>query len=752
MRSLLLVLGFLLNATSLLAQHTVHIHIRSNEGGSAVESAYVNVYQREPKMLLQTQATDSAGNVVLTIDKFPIELNISAFGYDKEHLVLESKPTSVLTIFLIKRFSSLNEVVVTGVAAPIKPQNALASYKIITAESIRSQGAITLNEALSTQLNINIGSDPVLGSSVRMQGISGDKVKVMVDGVALNGRENGNIDLGQINLANVQRVELVQGPMSIIYGSDALGGVINVIEKENRKPYELQATANYETIGKYNFNLAAARSWKKHTLSIGGGRNYFEGWKYLDTMMTSNGDTIHPQRNLLFKPKTQYLANLSYQYRAKSGFKLNFATDYLNEGVSNKGMISVYSPYKITAQDEYYHTDRVITRLGLEGKLHTGNWKVLNGYVLYKRVRSTYLTDMTTLNETLSSDPGVQDTSRFADITSRGIYQRNWGKLELTSGYDIGIQQGYTKKISGDDHAIQDYAAFAMVSIPFLKNEKLKVQPGLRAAYNTKFSSPLIPALNLLFNVAPRVQVRASYAKGFRAPSLKEMYLQFVDVNHRVFGNENLKPEVGQHVQFSLSAMVHKKNANYTQVMLTGYYNDVTNGIVLVKVYPDKPTDITYQYANQSRMRNTIGSLQVEGQQQNLHYMLGYSYVQTLGQDSLKGFGANEATGNLSYYWQKVKLNFSMFYKYTGAQPFLRMAIDGSANYDGRQPAYQMMDASIERKFLNKKFSITAGVKNIFNVQSLSATGLTQGGVHSGNGTLNFLPRSVFTTLRFTVD
>ena len=377
---------------------------------------------------------------------------------------------------------------------------------------------------------------------------------------------------------------------------------------------------------------------------------------------------------------------------------------------------------------------------------------MLNGFAYYKRTRNTYSKDLTTLAQDLSTDPGVQDTSKFNDITSRGIYSNKFKLFELTAGYDMTIQQAFSKKISGDDHFINDYAAFALATVPFLKDEKLKLQLGLRASYNTRFKAPLIPAVNILYGLSDRMQLRASYAKGFRAPSLKEMYLSFIDVNHQIYGNEDLRSELGDHIQLSLSRMLYKKNGDYAQLLVTGYFNDVKDGIVLVPVHPEDSNSLEYTYANLSQQKNAIGSAQLEGQLENFHYMVGYSYSHTFGDEGYSAFDAHELSSNLNYHWLGAKLNFGAFYKYTSVQPFLRPNIDGSAYYDGRQPGYHMLDASVERKFWKKRLSLTVGVKNIFDVQTLTVTGLTTGGAHSGNGALNFLPRSLFTTLRVTID
>ena len=93
------------------------------------------------------------------------------------------------------------------------------------------------------------------------------------------GRMNGNIDISQLNLYNVDHIEVIEGPMSVIYGSNALAGVINIITKENKNTRLSAFGKGYiESVGIYNFDLGA--SWKKkdHVFSLSGGRNFFDGY------------------------------------------------------------------------------------------------------------------------------------------------------------------------------------------------------------------------------------------------------------------------------------------------------------------------------------------------------------------------------------------------------------------------------------------------------------------------------------------
>jgi len=108
---------------------------------------------------------------------------------------------------------------------------------------------------MNTQLNIRIGQDNILGSSMSINGLSGQNVKVMVDGVPVIGRLEGNIDLSQINMNNVSKIEIIEGPMSTIYGTDALGGVVNIITQDPVSDgMQFDANGYYESVYQVNFD------------------------------------------------------------------------------------------------------------------------------------------------------------------------------------------------------------------------------------------------------------------------------------------------------------------------------------------------------------------------------------------------------------------------------------------------------------------------------------------------------------------
>lgn len=755
-RSILQVAILVLLSVCAQAQ-TLRFTVLEKESRQPIELAYVNVYELPNNAIQNTVQTDVMGLAELPLNKYPCKIEIVLQGYERYEREFVSAPLNTsMTIALGKKYSLLDEVVVTGVSEPVRIKDALSSYKVITRAMIDAQGAVTLNEALKNQLNMTVGNDGILGSTLRMQNMGGEKIKVLIDGMPVNGRENGNINLSQINMNNVERIEVIQGPMSVVYGTDALGGVINVITKKEHKKIGGRINTYYESVGRYNVDGAFTYKLKeKHQFTLGGGRNFFQGYQSLDTPMTANGQTARIERSYYFKPNEQYIANLAYGYSAKSGFKLNVASDFLKEKVINKGGMHVFNAFEAKAFDEYYHTTRSINRLSTEGKVgKTGKWQSQNSYAVYYRIKTKWNTDLVTMNRELTEGKGDQDTSLFQTYTFRGNYSNKWGRLSYTAGYDVNLDFARSLKIQhGDPKMIQDYAVFGNASYGLIK-DKLTLQGGLRAAYNTTYHPPVIPSVNLLYTPISRLQLRASYSKGYRAPALKEMYLSFIDDNHEILGNINLRPEESNHGQLSASYQFYEKGSDYLQLVATGFYNDVKNGIVLVPTRPWDSTSIEYAYKNFSHQSNAIGNLQLDGRLYGLHFVLGYAYNYTFEEKgNYKAFGAIELNGSLQYAVPKTGINLNLFYKYTGSQPALITNIDGTVTYSGNQKAFGICDASIEKKFVNNKLQIIAGIKNVMDVRNRRVTGIPMSNGAHGNGSTGFfIPRSFFTSLHLIID
>ena len=743
----------LLFSALIIRAQEIHLSVVDKDSRQQVPFVYVNLYLSD-NTLKQTVQADEKGNITLNLETYPCRVELITIGYEPYTLTYNTAPITTSTpIQLHKKNSSLSEVIVTGVTEPTRLRDALSNYQVITQATIRAQGAVSLNDVLKNQLNMSVSNDVILGSKVNMQVAGSDKVKILVDGMPVNGRENGSINLSQLNMNNVDHIETVQGPMSVVYGSDAVGGIINIITKKENKPFDINIKGYYESIGKFNSTASVTfKVFKRHQITLGGGRNMFTGYQNIDQPIGYNGDTINTNRSFYFKPDLQNIANFAYSYRAPSGFKIDLASDFVKDKITNKGSLQAWDPYKgAYAIDEYYTTDRALNRLSLSGKLgNSGIWNMQNGLAYYNHVKNQYYKNMVSMDQQLTPSMN-QDSSVYNDVSYRGNYSNHVSKLNYTAGYDINIQYASSTKISTRTNSIEDYALYTMLAYPLVKDQ-LTIQAGARAALNSKYTPPVTPSLSLLYKPLHNLQIRGSYSKGYRAATLKEMYLSFIDGTHYIIGNPNLQAEQSHHVQLSASYQVYEKQRDYLQFIVTSYYNDIMRGIALVPIDTSDTLSPKYNYVNITHQSNVINTIQADGQYQNVHFQLGYSIKHTFAEATqYAAFNVHEVTATVQYAWMKPGLNFNVFYKFTGKQPFLQGTADGGTLYNGSQSAYNILDASIEKSLINRKIQLVVGVKNILDVRTPTVTGVVLS-AHGGPGTGSFLPRSFFTSLNVNID
>jgi len=628
----------------------------------------------------------------------------------------------------------LNEVVVTAQYAPNSPDKAVHRIRIIDEQKIERMAAVNLEDVLTNELNIRISQDAILGSSMRMQGVSGENVKIMIDGVPMIGRQNGNLDLNQINLNDIERIEIVEGPLSVNYGTNALAGTINLITRKQSTEKTSVALGSYnESIGTYNLYGTVTHQWKKWRLSLNGGRNFFDGWSsdhdqgFLDFSSRRADDT----RVMSWKPREQYFGRAQLNYRIKR-MTVGYKFEYFDEKITNRGRPR--SPYLEEAYDDEYHTQRLDNAVTASGKL-TDNLSLqfVAAFNRFERNKYTYEVDLTTLDQGLTEDPQDHDTSTFDLWMSRASIawapDSSWIQGEI--GYDVSYEDSRGRRIEGQTKSIGDYALFTSAEIrPF---SSLTIRPGLRYTYNTQYEAPLIPSVNLRYQVSDWT-FRASYARGFRAPSLKELYFYFVDINHNIIGNRDLEAEFANNYTASIQFTQRIKQSLF-RAEVSGFYNDIDNLISLALIDANvQPPE--YSYVNIGRSRTQGINTQFSFMFEHLKFNAGAAYIGVNSQlandyDSDRFDYYPEATSSITYDWQRFGIRTSLFYKFQGRLPIPRLD-ENDDLYLTYIDEYHTLDMNVARSFWREQLTFTVGVKNLLDVQNVN--GSISDGVHSSGG------------------
>lgn len=650
----------------------------------------------------------------------------------------------------LAKIGTLSEVCVTGEYQPISTTNSIQKVTIITADQIEKSGAVTLNEAIFYQTGIRISQDNILGSSMDLSGLSGQNVKILIDGVPVIGRQNGNIDLSQINMNNVERIEIVEGPLSIIYGTDALAGTINIITKKDYKSgIYLSLKPFYETVGNYNMSGVLTVSTQKHTVSVEGGRNYFDGWSASDPFIqfpaSRPADT---NRFKTWKPKEQYFFTTTYSTTFKT-WKISPYVRYFDEVIINRGF--PVEPYYEQAFDDYYYTTRIDYGARVNKEFKKGSFKANIASNNFDRIKNTWYRDLTTLNKVLSENPGSQDTIGFNLLTGRLNYASKFdGKFNFQLGLDLNYEIAEGARIEEGSKTIGDYAIYS--SLVWQPIEQIKIKPGLRYAYNTVFESPLVPGLSLFFK-HNKFSLRGSVARGFRAPTLKELYFNFVDINHNIVGNTDIIPEESWNYSASLSQLISLKEKQLIKLEYNVYYNQIEN-LITLGIMPDN----SYTYINIGTYSTIGNGVTASYRDKKLNLSMAATYIGRYNPDaeeaSIKPYSFSpEISLKAGYSLIDERLSISSFYKYNGALQSFYTDGEGAINLSEQAP-FHILDASIQYKPLKKvNLAITVGAKNLLNVQQINISGVNQSTAHSSSSSINVgRGRSVFIGIKYDVN
>jgi outer membrane receptor for ferrienterochelin and colicins len=614
----------------------------------------------------------------------------------------------------------VSEVVVTAQYAPQSTSKSIHKINIINRDQIELSASQNLRDVLRNEMNIRISQDNILGSSMSLQGLSGENVKILIDGVPVIGRQDGNIDLSQINLTNIERIEIVEGPLSVNYGTNALAGVINLISKQPKEKILSSSLQSYlESVGQYNLASNSNFNIKKTQITFSIGRNYFDGWNNNENWSFDFRPRLaDSSRFMQWKPKLQHFGDLQIQYNYNN-WKWKFKSQLFNEKIVNAGMPR--APYNETAFDDYYYTTRMDQSVHLE-KILNRNLKFngLLAFNYYKRIKNTYINDLTSLTKQLTTNIGDQDTSNIRLVSSRAsISSFNLDrKLNFELGYDVNIEQATGLRIEKKVQSISDYALYA--SLEFKPKSDIIIKPGLRYAYNTDYKAPLTPSLNLKYNWKKNWVWRASYARGFRSPSLKELYLYFVDINHNIIGNNSLKAEYSHN--FSLASTYLLAKATYAvKVEPSIFYNSIQNLISLAQL-----NQTEYTYIN-------VGNYKTKGIQLNTNityhqfkWNIAYSLIGRYNQLSeivnVNPFNySSEFRFNSQFELDRLQLNLALFYKYSGALPQYILNAETGDVENAWVQAYHTLDFTINKTFFSKSLTMGLGLKNILDVKNINS-------------------------------
>ncbi|OAB79864.1 TonB-dependent receptor [Cochleicola gelatinilyticus] len=656
---------------------------------------------------------------------------------------------------------SLDEVIVTGQLNPQSVSKSVVEVKVISRSDIDRQAGNTLADVLNTTLNLNITPNTATGKSgVSLFGLDSQYFKVLIDNIPIINEEGvgNNTDLSLINLDDIERIEIVEGAMGVQYGANAVSGIINIItKKSSRNDWDITAYVQEETVGDEYEWFDKGR----HIQSLKVGHNFSENF-YANATYTRNDfggfyDNKQGENYALndglrgheWLPKLQQNTKVVFAYE-KEKFNIFYRFDYLNERIEkyNETVSLNENPSTGTtnpsALDELYTNNRFYHHLNSTGTFFERvGYNISVSYQEQTKDLERYTYRIKTRQKENIEEGEYQQRSAFF---SRGTFSNsiNSEKANLQIGYEITNEKGSGSSLAivlnpDSDEVTQklnNYDFFAASEIQV--TERFSLRPGFRASFSNLFNTQYTGSLSALQQLSNDWELRAILGSANRTPNYNELYTYFVDVNHDVQGNPDLKPENG------VSAFFHIKKkstlANNTirlKNKLSFNYLGLNDRIELIVV---NQSPLSFQYNNIDRFTALGVFSENEVFYKNFKAQLGGS-VQGVSKvldsqtQSNDDFLFNvQLNSNLAYSLPDWNTTFSVFFKHIGTQQQFveKTNAEGEQEFvQGETAAYSWMDATIHKSFFDGAFTTTLGCRNLFDVTEVNTTAF-EGGTHNG--------------------
>ncbi len=465
-----------------------------------------------------------------------------------------------------EKIFELDPVVVTGNGHRQMLKSTTTPVHVLSKALINEAGVTDFQDALSRLMPQISFSPNAMGSYIRVNGLGNKYVLILINGKKVIGDISGNVDLNRINMSNVKRIEVLDGAASALYGSDAIGGVINIITDQ---PVEdlIKATSSTRVSGK--------GQWSQ-------GVNLDIATKYVD----SHTSFFHEEAD-------------SYQLSDKEmdndgNITTTIDVDYIGYNSNVVGQHFDFRPLKSLSlyaggQYNYKMTDRPLPVEGQNGgyyydmRYEGWRWEAGAKYSLGKHeLQLDFVGDDYRSGNKYKADYNSYKLGDYARTKRQKYYE---GELKgvfhfynnATTIIGADWRKDYLNATNGDvDNSVNTFAAYVQHDTKIF--EDLSATIGLRYTHHEAFGNNFTPKVSLMYSPG-NFRIRASYSRGFRAPGLDELYYHYFKLMGKrpviTFGNKDLDAEQSHYASFSV-----QYTNNIFSISVMGYLNFVKDMIV----------------------------------------------------------------------------------------------------------------------------------------------------------------------------
>ena len=504
--------------------------------------------------------------------EYPITLEISHIGYRTHIEVIEKPERDSINIILYKQSIEMEKLVVTGTRSKKLHNDTPIATEVINRREIENSGTRNMAELLSQRAGVSLQTSVEGGSVLNILGMDSRYILILINGQPITGRFNNRVSLDQILIDNIKRVEIVKGPNSSLYGSEAMGGVINIITNNNLNSQEINVSTRYSNTESNIRNVGLKNGSNNFSINV------IQPLSDIKIDLIINVDEIQNDKSVLEIEtdkvrKTSIGANIDWNLN--DFHKINFGSN--TYGQLDRGSTKLMN------------TNTDINRKNLSIS-HSG--KNQKGWDLHQKITSSnYSRNYVQKRPSGNIEKDDLTTENYNEYEI--LLNKKDESNELNVGFEIYRANYSSDRISSGKQEITNRSLFGQYDFHLIK--QLNIICGIRFDDFVEYENVLSPRIGLMYKFSKHWKFRTSWGKGFRAPSFMERYIDWnhIQFNYVVLGNPDLKPERSNGITLGIDYLSSSQN----QLSLMFYHTQFEN---LIQDYAIKPGLLSYQNINEA--------------------------------------------------------------------------------------------------------------------------------------------------------
>ena len=650
----------------------------------------------------------------------------------------------------IWRSESLQEVVVTGTGTQHLLKNAPVQTEVITQKMLRQYGGKSLEDILAGLTASFAFNEGDMGSQIQLNGLGNSYILILIDGKRIHGDVGGENDLGLIDPHNIEKIEIVKGAQSALYGSDAMAGVVNIITKKHtEKGVFADNTTRYGSHNDLRQHNSLVFTFGDFSSQTNFQMQRNDGWQntaeeYAEAMVLtdSKNKTVNKFKNWQIAERLTYKSLKGLELYAEGSY---YKKNILRPRNGNHPSCDVYT-YDLRYNNAsasvggkwYPGGKKDYITLDVDWNKHAYYYDYTAKHYDYVLLQGEEYGDQNGEWFSVAMLPGQSklqsDQQRVMGLLKGIFYLPYENTLNAGAEYRYDYLKAPDRTETG---TASDQTAALYVQDEFNMLQWLNITAGLRLVDNRSFGLRLTPKISAMLS-AGDFRFRLGWSQGFKTPTVKELHYRYLHVmgSSTFFniGNTNLDPQTSNYY----SANVEYRGRNFT-ASVTGYINKLDNMIALVNVSSGEiPAGITTAYLGdgstnvQARMYKNMDDARTSGLDFTLSYKVmkgltlnaAYSYLDTkahLYDEKTDRMNTVVIDGTAHHKW-----NASAMYSHTFSPRYaigVSLSTRGSSTRyyqnNGNGKAYQIWRLNTTHD-LGKRdkmlaYRIEVGVDNIFN-------------------------------------